>query len=162
MPLPKNGTSQVFARASPPPFENTFVHSCNDKKSQLSLSLSLEIRRFHNIPLFSITYKQLLDAYGMPNGTKFKKQNWVHSQKVHIKVIDKKFLNMRPILYLSFCTIWPSIDVCSDLYVCSCLTAILRTLYEVGNSSKWTWNYVQYWTSSLAVLYTEFNYDFVN
>ena len=134
--IPKNGTSQVFAKASPPPLENTFVHSCNNKKSQLYLSVSLEIKRFHNIPLFLNTYKQLLDAYGMPNGTKFKKQNWVHSQKVLIKVIDKKFLNIRPILYLKFCTIWPSIDVYSDLYACSSLTAIRRTLYEVGNSSQ--------------------------
>jgi len=136
VPLPKNGTSQVFARASPPPLENTFVHSCINKKSQLHLSVSLAIRRFHNITLFLNAYKQLLDAYGMPNGTKFKKQNWVHSQKGLIKVIDKKFLNMRPILCLKFCTIWPSIDVWSDLYACSSLTAIHRTLYEVANSSQ--------------------------
>ena len=40
-------------------------------------------------------------------------------KKVLIKVIDEKFLNMRPILCLKFCTIWPSIDVWSDLFNCN-------------------------------------------
>ena len=33
--LPKNGTVQLLARASPPPFENTFVHSYKSREKKI-------------------------------------------------------------------------------------------------------------------------------
>ena len=71
--LPRKGTSQVFAKASPPPFEKTLVHSYKkwkgDKEWQIVLTKQVNLVSFSSLfsqSLFNIFYWTLCQALLTP------------------------------------------------------------------------------------------------